>query len=380
MSTYIFITGKDRDLSLAELSARFSEAKFIRADQDYVILSIETGVGQAVFNQLGGVIKVGEVLRGVDRGELTEVVVEHLSSTHQNGKLNYGISLYGQSEKNLRGILLSVKKSLRKRGVSSRFANQDFKNLSTAQHKGLGKKGIELLVVFDGQSYHVASVGAVQDIDAYSLRDYRKPFRNMKVGMLPPKLAQILINLAGPARSVWDPFCGGGVLLMEGVLMGKQMLGSDIDPKALEGARRNCDWLAEAFDIRNRAELFQHDATKPFPKQSFDAIVFEGYLGPPQKEVKTEAELRPVIDQLNGLYLDFFRQVRSSGFKGPVVAALPFFQLKNGRTLSLDRLYDQLIDMGFKKDTLISGTDKTRIQYARPDQRVGREIIRVYPV
>jgi hypothetical protein len=36
----------------------------------------------------------------------------------------------------------------------------------------------------------------VQDIDAYAERDFERPMRDAFVGMLPPKLAQIMLNLA----------------------------------------------------------------------------------------------------------------------------------------------------------------------------------------
>ena len=79
----------------------------------------------------------------------------------------------------------------------------------------------------------------MQDIESYTKRDRERPKRDAKVGMLPPKLAQIIINLAAgqlpeeklqnicdiplgepiPRRllgqTVLDPFCGTGVILQE---------------------------------------------------------------------------------------------------------------------------------------------------------------------
>ncbi|MCB9806812.1 hypothetical protein H6768_02830 [Candidatus Peribacteria bacterium] len=42
--------------------------------------------------------------------------------------------------------------------------------------------------------------------------------RSMVVGMMPPKIAQIMINLAtkGDKKvAIWDPFCGLGTTLIE---------------------------------------------------------------------------------------------------------------------------------------------------------------------
>src|SRR6185503_10002944 len=93
----------------------------------------------------------------------------------------------------------------------------------------------------------------VQDIEAYGARDQARPARDARVGMLPPKLAQIMLNLsAGPLRAsaeelarlrVLDPFCGTGVILQEALLMGYSVLGTDIDERMVDYSRRNIKWL-----------------------------------------------------------------------------------------------------------------------------------------
>jgi len=350
-------------LSLAELEARYPNGKFILASSDFAVLETKQKIDQSEFNKLGGVIKAGEVVSESDKNNLSDKLVRRLISGHSGGKLNYGISLYGMSEKHLRSLLIDLKKRLKKENVGSRFANQNFKNISTAQHKGLKKKGIELIVVKDGDRFLIAEVIAVQDIDAYSERDYEKPFRDMKVGMLPPKLAQIMINLAGDSQKIWDPFCGGGVLVMEGLLMEHEMMGSDIDSNTLEGAKKNVAWLGE------KADLFVHDATQPLKNKKFDAIVCEGYLGPPQTRVRSVDELKPIIRELDKLYFGFFDALRQIQFKGPVVIALPFYRLRGGGELDLNSTIKNIEKLGFKLNSNI-------LKYARPDQVVGRGIYR----
>ena len=229
MSTTIFILGKDRDLSLAELDACFDDADFVMAGEDYAVVEMKKELGQSDLDSMGGTLKIAKVLSEAGRGDLLNKLFIQLEEFNQGSKLNYGISLYGWAERNLRGLLLDLKKKLRTAGISSRFANQDFLNISTAQSKGLREKGVELLVARTENGFLIAEVVAIQNIDAYSKRDYDKPFRDMKVGMLPPKLAQMMINFAGDAKTIWDPFCGGGVLVMEGLLMGKKMLGSEMN-------------------------------------------------------------------------------------------------------------------------------------------------------
>ncbi|MBU0727154.1 hypothetical protein KKA95_00550 [Patescibacteria group bacterium] len=363
MSTYLFILGKDRELSVAEINAIFPEAKINVGDGDFLTLETDEKIGQKTLDRLGGVIKIAEVKGVSKRSELLNTIFVQLESFYDGGKLNYGLSLHGISEKHLRSILLDLKKKLRKEDIGSRFANQQFKNISTAQYKGLSKKGIEIIIARHGDDFMVAETIAVQNIDAYSERDYDKPFRDMRVGMLPPKLAQIIINLAGNVSTIWDPFCGGGVLIMEGLLMRKKMLGSDINEETLEGARRNVEWLGE------KADLFVHDATKPLSNRKFDAVVFEGYLGPPQTSLQSFDRLRSVIQELDRLYLDFFGSLKKIGFKGPVVAALPFFRVQGGGELDLMETIKKVEKLGFKLNPQV-------LKYARHDQIVGRAIYR----
>jgi len=66
-------------------------------------------------------------------------------------------------------------------------------------------------MLFTGDTgYTIAHTIGVQDIDAYTHRDIGRE-RSMTVGMMPPKLAQIMLNLATKGErgfQIWDPFCG----------------------------------------------------------------------------------------------------------------------------------------------------------------------------
>lgn len=372
MSTYLFILGKDQKLSIAELYAVYSDAIFTPTGDSSILVETPQKISQSDFDRLGGVIKMGDVKGMTDREGLMELLIESLLEGHVSGKLNYGISLYGWPERQLKTLLIGLKKALKSAGISSRFANQNFKNLSVAQKKGL--KGPELMVVKSGQQFYVAKVGAIQNIDAYSKRDYKKPFRSMKVGMLPPKLAQILINLTKSKEVVWDPFCGGGVLVMEGILMGKKMLGSDINENTLKGAEKNILWTKNVMKGSGEAKLFHHDARSPMHRNKFDAIAFEGYLGPPQVRIKDKKQLQPIVKELDKLYIDFFKSLKKAKFKGVVVAGLPFFRSKQG-VVNLGCI-QSIQKLGFIPEALIPGEAIRSIHYARADQLVGREILR----
>ena len=76
-------------------------------------------------------------------------------------------------------------------------------DLSSAQvlHNKLTHRGSwELLLVRGGDKTYLAQTLFVQNIEAYAARDQARPKRDARVGMLPPKLAQILINSLASLR------------------------------------------------------------------------------------------------------------------------------------------------------------------------------------
>jgi tRNA G10 N-methylase Trm11 len=374
---YLFILGKNRELSLAELLALYPTAEIKSIGHDYVSLKLNKKFFQKDLDRLGGVIKVARLITSVNFKALEPALHKTIQDRYQNKKFNYAVSVYDYSQGNLRNILAGLKKLLKKSNIRSRFANQNFKNLSVAQYKGLrNKNGVEFIVC-KGKAMLLAEVVAVQNIDAYSERDFNKPFRSMKVGMLPPKLAQILINLTGVQKGIiWDPFCGGGVLLMEALLMGHDVIGSDIDPKTLEGAKKNVEWLGSD----SKADFFVHDATSLFEGKTANAIAMEGYLGPLQTRKSTQQHLKSLLSELDTLYVGFFEALKVMRFKGPIVIAMPFFRVRSGLDVLLEDTVKKIEALGFALTVLLpkslSRHDITVLKYARPDQIVGRAIYR----
>ncbi|MBQ6317967.1 MAG: hypothetical protein IJI13_10660 [Oscillospiraceae bacterium] len=154
-------------------------------------------------NRLGGTQKLAV--------KLTEKPLDYLRNL-PDGKITLGVSDYSKnaSKKSASIEALKLKKILVRHGRSVRVIENKDATISTATslHNGLSGKNprkIELIKVNDDW-YKVIGV---QDIDAYAKRDQARPARDAKVGMLPPKLAQILINLCGPIKpgaTILDPF------------------------------------------------------------------------------------------------------------------------------------------------------------------------------
>ena len=153
-------------------------------------------------------------------GQIARIITDALLNYETSeSKLVFGISFYDDTTgANVNKLAIQIKKAFKvKKSKSVRFVPSDTNILSAAQviHNHLQDKGIEFLVAFAGDAAIVARTTQIQNIDFYSKRDFGRPLRDPKVGMLPPKLAQIMINLAKPDSGgvIVDPYCGTGVIL-----------------------------------------------------------------------------------------------------------------------------------------------------------------------
>jgi len=103
----------------------------------------------------------------------------------------------------------------------------------------------------------------------------RKQFEERKVQHRPffspislhPKLARTLVNLSliKKDKTLLDPFCGTGGILLEAGLIGARILGSDIEKKMIEG----CKKTFEFYNIKNYS-LFCSDIGDI--KKNIDAV------------------------------------------------------------------------------------------------------------
>jgi len=103
--------------------------------------------------------------------------------------------------------------------------------------KEVKEQGKEIINI-DGKVFGI--VEDFQNIQLYETIDFQKPFRGMSIGMMPSKLAHILINIAiyhqslfqktsSDPLTIYDPFCGFGTTNMIANACGFDTIGSDIN-------------------------------------------------------------------------------------------------------------------------------------------------------
>ncbi len=385
--TYFFILGSNPTLSLAELSAVLPCQDGRLVNKDLFIWETENEiVPENLIKNLGGTIKIGVFEKMVvAKQDLNEPILAICSKAAKksSGKLNFGLSDYGDSALKLLPIGLTIKKKLSEAGVNSRLVTSREKNLSSVvvEQNKLLKKGVEIVLASDGGRTFIGRTLAVQAFKDLSKRDYGRPARDDASGMLPPKLAQIMINLAEIKdynSLILDPFCGSGTVAQEALLMGfNNIAATDLSPKAIDDTKENIAWLKEKFALSGiKTNIFLKNATKlseSFKPESVAAIICEPYLGPQ----RGWHDLKIVKDELEELYTKSFKEfAKILKPHGRVVMIFPMFfgnkpinpdyyqfEIKNS-------LPDEL-----KNNPLIKLTQRNTIVYGRAGQKVFREIV-----
>ncbi len=393
---FIAILGRQPELSIAELEAVFG-------GQSVQQLSRESALVETSFmpiEALGGSLKCGQVVQdfGVLPGKsalrtvsdwVLQRYAQRLASVE--GKITLGLSAYGFREngREIQKIGLPLKSALKKRGVSLRLIPNVEPALSTAtSHNnklGLSPKKIELLIVrADNGQVIVAESRGAQNITAYARRDRQRPRRDAFVGMLPPKLAQIMVNLAVGGsqfssavnnQHILDPFCGTGTVLQEALLKGYSVHGSDLSQKMVDYTRDNLGWLSQTHrHIGQIVDIRQGDATSfnwaEAPELA--AVVCETYLGQPFSAPPKPDKLKEVVGNCNHIITDFLKNLHSQIVpRARVCLAVPAWRDNNGQLTHLP-LIRQLERLGYQ-------LEHPPLLYSRPDQVVAREILIIRP-
>ncbi len=377
---YLAVLGRLPKLSLAELEAQFPEVTEIL---DGRLAEFNWGDSEKL-SELGSALCVPEISRfggSLKFGEKLESSPLEFLKAFPEGKITLGVSDYSRGASGRKSLAeaLKLKKILARQGRSVRVIPNKEAILSTAtsHHNQIAEKKNHVELIKFGKNYY--RVIGVQNISEYAKRDQARPARDAKVGMLPPKLAQILINLNGklPAGArVLDPFCGTGVVLQEACLMGYEVLGTDLSEKMVDYSKRNLEWLAALKGLEAEFKLAQGDA-RDFDwaeMSKVDAVAAEVYLGSPMSKPPVEIKLREEKEKTREIILGFLKNLSGQVVAGtPVTLAIPAWLRETGEYSRLNIL-DEIDKLGYNLVKFKSATQDDLI-YFREGQIVAREII-----
>lgn len=177
------------------------------------------------FLTLGGSIRIIEILDHTTQSSFPTDVISIIENGKHDGKIHFALGAY-ETEFRLSDIGLRIKKTLSERNISARLINTENTNINAASFKKekLAKSGNEYSLIAvpviatkeaiqvpetldrhtslrsirddrNQDKYFIGRTIACQDINAYAARDTGKS-RDMIIGMMPPKLTQMMINIA----------------------------------------------------------------------------------------------------------------------------------------------------------------------------------------
>ncbi len=305
MAKYLFILGRDWQLSLLELESFYGQV-FEHSSKKCIVISLDK---KPDIKNFGGVVKIGLV------GE-----VEY------RGKSNtfyWGVSDYDET---------GEAEFLRKK-LSKSFRAEKLKAIYKPNSKSpsvVKKYKLLDVIVCDG---FIARTVSCYNAKEVIQREENKPEKDF-MSSSSARLARIMINLSGAKRNqmLLDPFCGMGVVLQEALLKGLRVTGLEVNKETARKCKKNLYWLK-----RSNWEVINADSRQLSEYiVECDVIVSEPYMGPFLDKIPTEKQAWRVKRELEELYTEVFSEIKKVLKKGGrAVFVIPSFRTKEEKILNI---------------------------------------------
>ncbi len=363
MSKYLALLGNTPQLSFAELQAVMPDQQLKRISKHSALFSLEDEQHLSELQSiLGGVFKILRLEQTLpeDKEQVLDQVVLWLVNNSQQTKNNdddkITFSLSSLDQDILEISPSKVKSRLKEYGNSVRYREADQWGVSSAvllHNSDL----VELIIAEVDDVLYLAQTVTVQALESWVVRDRDKPYSSGRKGMLPPKLARIMVNLGlgrldqpSPDSSLpllYDPFCGTGTVLLEGLLRGCEVMGSDLDQDAVDGSLKNLEWFSQHMNQEYLYGVFKSDVahvTQDLFSRQVDLIVTEPYLG---KQNPKDQELKNIFTGLRSLYLGAFKNWTSLLSNDATVVIIFPQVITSRKTYDLLYLIDKIEGFGY---------------------------------
>lgn len=401
---YFFLLGNNYELAAIEVYTVLQSFKIryttLLEQAPLLLIETETGIDlQEIQNILGGTIKTGKILGtvlGDSNEKLAKLLQETLGNYHEY--LHFGINVFSKNYKQAREMAnnwktwaLAWKKRNKENYKRLRFVESNEDTLSSViiqKNKLISENGCDFNLIYTEDRVFIGQSQTVQNFELYSQLDYGRPAYDAKVGMIPPKLAQTLINLSRLANEnikdlqLLDPFCGSGTILSQAIYSGFiHIQGTDLDPEAIERSMENLAYVKEILNTgKIKEKIFQADVNKlstMFTKANINKVITETHLGPALSGKESKDELLRIKDELSKLYQSAISEIyKVLDSKGILVIVIPVFTYKQ-QLIKFD--IQNMIYNNFKKAKQLGQhkelyTDRGSLLYKRPNQKLWREI------
>lgn len=371
-----FFLGSHPELSLAELRLVFNK-KELKRWLGIALFDIEKEEVSKHFFTLGGTPRYGTVIAELDdkNGIENELLEQLKVSLLSEKRKEYILSLFGVHV-NKRQFHHDLKMQLA--GVKYDGKFEEAQHSPAVSAHVLKRGGHEFSAIAHDKKVYVIKTEQVQDAQFWSIVDAERPSRDMKIGMLPAKLARMMINLSGVTvdGKIWDPFVGQATIAMQGAILGIPVLGTDKSRDSIEKAKQNMSWLVKKGLVSQAKHwLYPESIEKAKPDYDITGIVTEPFLGKPHfkpfsSEFLAKKEWQ-IINRLYGTLLQIASRSLRKGQRLVFVKPVFAFLANNG-----GRWYNPPLSASseaWKVPELLK--DLGSLLWVQRDNVVGREII-----
>jgi tRNA G10 N-methylase Trm11 len=328
-----FFLGSHPDVSLAELRIVFGTKEALRL-QTIVLFDISEELFTEKFHLLGGVPRSGSVVETFTKRPTTdELVVALKKSLEKVERREYVLSLFG-----VRVDKKTVHHDLKRSLTGVKYDG----NFDEAQHSPaavahvIARGGKEYSLLQTANDILLVETLKVQDPKFWTVIDAERPGRDMKIGILPAKLARIMVNLTSvlPGEVVWDPFVGQATIAMQAASIGIKTFATDKSPMSIDKGKQNMEWLVQQKLAKRDMVSF---AIQPIERAKANAVIAaiatEPYLGkarfkPFPSEMLAKREWKE-IERLYKILLQVAASILEKGQRIVLVKPMFAFIAKN---------------------------------------------------
>ena len=328
---YLFILGRNPELSLAELKAVFEKNQILQ-NKNSALIETEEILEAGFIDKLGGTIAIGQIIASGKGTELLRDLDKKEIYFSENSKFNYAIWNFSEFCDELEKYLKQRFKNERLKAIEKKLTGRiQMQNKDTELF--LASKLInEEYFIFENKTSKENYFGKIiQKCDYKKLeeRDMNKPVRREELS-ISPRLAKIMINLSQVKenQTLVDPFCGIGTILQEALLQNIKVIGIDKDSTAIKDAKKNIEWLG----LKNKEyNLIANDSAKVSISKA-NAIATEPSLGELLKKTTPKEKAEQMQRKFEDLVSSILKNLENK-ISGKIVFTAPLIKVP-GRRIS----------------------------------------------
>jgi tRNA G10 N-methylase Trm11 len=389
MPTYVFVSGKNWVVSLAELAVYFKtreiEFKIDYFSTKFFTITCPQELNPEMISDLGGTIKIAEQKTVLASKTVKEAFLKKNKRTQKQlsqtiitskalegmtkveDKLLFGISIYTSDNeiKPLGGRIQRFIGSAIKHELAAGYKKSEFMSTGRDRReaqlshvevlkKKLVENQAEVLLCIGKTETVIANTIAVHNPFEFQKRDLYKPNQRAIFGMS-PRLARIMVNLSAcnSEKTLLDAFCGVGTILQEALLEHAAVVGTDVNSWCIKAAEENLEWLSDEYGLSGaNFRVIQGEVERLAEKvglESVDCVVSEPDLGPALRTTPTAPYAQKIIEKLEPLFFGFIEEsYRVLKPNGRLVVATPFIRTRSQEAVTMP--IEELIKaVGFKR-------------------------------